>query len=77
LLPLCEGMLSGSATSWSSRYVKLIRFLFNLGLLGLVRPSGERAFQYTDSSAADSESAVVRAVRFVIHPAFCLALEVA
>ena len=77
LLPLCEGMLSGSATSWSSRYVKLIRFLFNLGLLGLVSPSGERAFQYTDSSAADSESAVVRAVGFVIHPAFCLALEVA
>jgi hypothetical protein len=66
---------SGDRT-WGELYHPLVRFLFNVGFLGLAG-EGERAkYVYDEPTYADSPKTVEAAISFFVHPAFRPALDI-
>ena len=75
---MSEHIWSGSNVSdWKVDYYPLIRFLFNIGFIG-VRRSGQKPFlfAYDDPQFAERSSNMDDIESFAVHPAFRAALDI-
>lgn len=67
----------GNISDWKSDYYPLIRLLFNIGFIGVLRRSSStQIFAYDDPQFAERVSNLDDVSGFTVHPAFRAALDV-
>jgi Cdc6-like AAA superfamily ATPase len=78
LTGLTEGMWSGGGATWSEQYQPLIRLLYEIGFIGCI-PAGQKkpTFAYDLPEFAESSMNLEQSESFVVHLAFCPALDIA
>jgi hypothetical protein len=75
---LTEPLWSGlGGAEWEEMYSPLTQMLYDIGLFGIREPSKKPHYSYETPGYADLPSHLHAGVRFVVHPAFRPALDVA
>jgi len=73
---LCSGIWESQANDWIGTYGPLVRWLFNIGFLGLMTRSGKEVYSFSDPFATDDPAMLGKYPKFVVHRAFRPALNI-